>query len=278
MTRLLLLMILSALARSAAAEPWIPSGCSRDWSADWNRFRQAVRTAVPGSTLYAPKPFPQSAGEILEDFKYAYCQMGRGIPASEIPADEKPLYEAVQSGSFTYRIARVENWSPTRCLREYPKGHYLLVYIQDRARGSELGRFALNESGLASGWAVPPTDTRERQSFQAGLAPRLGEAMEKARLDFGVNATKAQYITAYGTLSCAIIAPCVAMQAEGKTYLFRGGELFAFGPSSCSHSLAEMNDREQRAAIEMRLNPKEEHLVSVGGERWVVVRKVAHLR
>jgi hypothetical protein len=276
--------ILSAIASAllltcgAAAQPWTPSGCGGRFDKNWKAFAQAMREAKPGSPIYTPKPFPKKDAEVIEDFRYAYSQMWKRTRWTDLPQEERALYKAVQNDTLGFRVERVENWTPTNCLAEHQKDFFFLLYVTDTASGGEVGRFVVNQSGLASGWAVPPAEKDPRAAaFKAARAPRLPEAVARIKAQFGIQGTRAQYVATYGTLECPIVAPCVALQSGKATYLLKGIDLFELGPVSPRHSLDEMNDPARRAQVKQSLTAREA-LVSLGAERWAVVTKVPQLR
>lgn len=268
-------ILLALVATSAAAQPWTPSPCRVAFEGRWAQYARTLREAEPGSPLYVPKPFPRTDAEVLEDFRYACTKLWSGTRPEKIPADERALFAGVRANSLTFRVERVENWTPTRCLPERRRDFHFLLHIHDTRTGVEVGRFVLNQDGLPSGWTTRPTSTATSAKALRREAPRLEAALEKARSRFGVEGSRAQYAATYGDLGCTLVAPCVAMQARGTSYLLQGDDLFELGPMSRGLSLDAMNDPARRSAFERTLDPSRERLVSVGADRWVVARRLA---
>ena len=269
----------AVLASAAYSQPWVPSDCGHRFDASWRAFAQAMQEAKPGSPIYAPKPFPKTVAEVIENFKYGYAQMWKRTRWVDLPEDERPFFRAVQNETLALRIERVENWTPTRCLAEHQKDFFYLLYVTDTASGQEVARFTLNQNGLVSGWAVSPSAKDAIAApYRAAVAPKLTAAVASVRSRFGVKADRAQYVTTYGTpMECPVVAPCIALQAGSKSYLLKGMDLFVLGPPSREHSLSEMNDRIRRQKIAASL-ADHESLVSIGAERWTVVRPVSPVR
>jgi hypothetical protein len=277
-------LILAAIAsvllldRGASAQPWRPSSCKGRFDKSWKSFAKSMGEAKPGSPIYAPKPFPKDQAEVMEDFRYAYSQMWKRTRWTDLPLEERALFKAVQNDTLGFRVERVENWTPTNCLAEHQKDFFFLLYVTDTASGDEVGRFVINQNGLASGWAVPPSEKDFRAAaFKAARAPRLAEAVARIKARFGIQGMRPQYVATYGTLECPIVAPCVAVQSGKKSYLLKGAELFELNALSPTHSLAEMNDPALQAGVRQSLAVREA-LVSLGAERWAVVTKVPQIR
>jgi len=266
---------LTLLAASAAAQPWTPSPCRGSFEDRWSQYARTLREAEPGSPLYVPKPFPRTDAEVLEDFQYAYTKLWSGTRPEKIPADERALFDGVRTNGLAFRIERVENWTPTRCLPERRRDFHFLLHIDDTRTGVEVGRFVLNQDGRPSGWTTRPASAATADKALRRERPRLEAALQKARSRFGVEGSKAQYVATYGDLGCTLVAPCVAMQSRGASYLLQGNDLFELGPMSRGLSLDAVNDPARRLAFERMLDPGRERLVSVGADRWVVARQLA---
>lgn len=270
-------LLLASWSSVLPAQPWIPTECQPRHDKAWSAFREAMRKAGPESPIYAPKPFPHSDAEVIEDFRYGFQRMWRGTPEVEIPPDQLRVYRGIVENRLRYRILRVNNWTPIRCLPKKQEDAYFLLYVLDKDTGAELSRFSLAQSGLVAAWTTTPTDTALRKVYLGLAAPELNEAVARVEKRFGIRGSRPQYVVTWGSVACALPAPCVALQSGGRAYLLQDGqELFEIGPQSRSHSRAEMNDPARRAALHANLTT-EERLVSIGSERWVVARRVPPL-
>jgi hypothetical protein len=117
-----------------------------------------MRKARPESQIYAPKPFPRTDAEVIEDFKYAYGKMMKGMRPDEIEREEWPLYSALERNSLSFRIIRVENWAPDRCRPDRQRDFLYVLYISDAPGGDEVARAFLNQNGLLAGWTIAPRE------------------------------------------------------------------------------------------------------------------------
>lgn len=267
MNRLHAAVLLILCAGPAAAQPWIPNECKTRGEVRGVEERRKMREAKPGSPIYAPKPFPTTRAEILEDLKYGYFH----LIGEDVPDDERPLHDGLQRGTLTFKIVRVENWTPSRCSSDSQRDFFHLLLISDSATGKEVSHFVLNQNGLVSRWNVFP----QEKSWPFEPAPTLPEALAKVRERFGIGGARAQYVTTWGRPQCPLPSPCVAFQAGGKSYLYRSGELVEFTSQSRGYSKAEMNaTRTRRFEISGSVDATKEWLVSIADDRWVLAKRV----
>jgi hypothetical protein len=264
----------------AAAQPWIPSECGTRHEKLRSDFARALREAKPGAALYVPKPFPKTGAEVIEDFKYGYRKMVGGWNVSK---DQALLLRGIKKNAVSFRILRVENWTPNRCGPDQQMDFYYLLYITDTRTGREVGRGSLNQSGLIRGWGASPTSEQEDEPwgalYRAAVAPRLDSALAEVRVRYGISGTKPQYVATWGQPQCPVVAPCVAFQSKGRSYLFARGELVEISSSSRSYSRTEMEaTRTRRFEITSSINPDKEWLVSIAADRWVLATRVKPIR
>lgn len=268
------------LAFHVSAQPWIPADCKVRHEAKWDAFAELMRKANPGSKIYAPKPFPKNETEVVEDFKYGYRQMMKGMTNVEIPQEERPLYSGLEKNTLSYRIIRVENWEPDRCRPDRQRDFYYVIFIQDNNRsGNEIGRAFLNQNGLLSGWVLAPpgAEAAEPQAvlFRAGAAPRFEDVLTQIHSRFGIAGSRPQFVTTWGSPRCPLPSPCVALRADGRSYLYRMGELVELTSGSRVYTGAEMEaTRTRRFEITSSINPAKEWLVSIADDRWVVAPRI----
>lgn len=262
------------------AQPWIPLECDTRHEKRRSDFARAMREAEPGAPLYAPKSFPQTEAEIIENFKYGYRKM---VSGGNAPEDQVPILRALESNTLSFRILRVENWTPTRCSPDQQMDFYYLLYVTDSRTGQEVGRIALNQSGLIGEWTTPPTKGQESEPwapiYRAAVAPRLEEALAEVRSRYEISGVKPQYVTTWGQPQCPVVAPCVAFQSKGNVYLFGRGQLVEISSSSRRYSRAEMEaTRTRRFEIASSIDPENEWLVSIAENRWIVAQRVKPIR
>jgi hypothetical protein len=274
-----LIVALIAWAGVAGAQPWIPNECSVRHEKKWSEFARAMREAKPGAQIYAPKPFPKDEPEVIEDFKYGYRQMLKGMSDGEMLQEEWPLYMALEKNTLSFRLLRVENWAPDRCRPDRQRDFSYLLYLTDTASGQEVGRAFLNQNGLLAGWAIAPSGTElngpEAALYRESGAPQLTEALAQVVARFGIKGARAQYVTSWGRPECPLVSPCVAFQAGGKSYLYRGGDLVEISSASRSFNRADMEaTRTRHLEIAGSIDPTKEWLVSIADERWVLASRV----
>src|ERR1700730_1153261 len=141
------------IAASGWAAPWtIVGDCKPEDQPKYDRFEQAVRAASPGSTVYVPKPYPASDGQVIADFLYQYkgWHWERADPR-RLPRGEARVLSGILESTVTFQVVRLENWDATRCGSEQRSDFYYLLRIFDAASGGELSRVTLNPSGLWAG-------------------------------------------------------------------------------------------------------------------------------
>ncbi len=263
-------------AVGAAAQPWIPQECADLNGQSRREFERLIHEAKPDSPIYAPRPFPRTEAEIIEDFKYGYKKI---IAGKQVSTDQMPLAQAVDENTLAFRIPRVENWTPNRCRPGQQMDFYLLLYVTDSSTGREVSRFVLNQSGLVAEWTTPPTKEQETEAwapiYRGAVVPKLGDALKEVQSRYGIAGARPQYVATWGNPECAIVAPCVAFQSQGKVFLFGRGDLVEFSAASHTYTPTEMNaTRTRRFEITRSINPQQECLVSITDARWVVAKKV----
>jgi hypothetical protein len=280
MKTLIMATLFLAWAGVAGAQPWIPLACKTNYVGQWNEFSRKMREASPGSQIYVPKPFPKSDTEVVEDFKYGYFQMFKGMGPDQLPRQEWPLYTGIQQKALTFQVVRVENWAPNRCRPDRQRDFFYLLHIIDSVSGREIGRAYVNQNGLLGGWAhFPEQDDTGAIQGPKPKAPRLAVALEQVRAKFGVKGTRPQYVSTWGMPACDLYLPCVAFQAGGRNYLFQNGDLVEFTLQSRGYSRAEMEaTRTRRFEISGAVNPEKEWLVSLGDQRSVLATRVKPIR
>jgi hypothetical protein len=274
--------VLSAVAftllATTNASAWVPAECPGKPPESWSVFEREMRTAIPSSMIYVPRPFPMKAADVIEDLRFQYFRIWKSTRRSDVPQEELPLLEGLEKGTLRFRVEKVVNWTPSRCLPDRPSQYYYLVRIFAQS-GDEISRYVLSKTGL---WVVlehAPEDPDLKNRWKQGM-PTLSAALAEVRLRYGLQGASAQYVrTSAGTVRCDPVQPCIAFQAGGSMYLFdqapQGG-LYEFTAASPGKSFEEMKAQRKAgpwkavAGVDARVMG----LLSVGN-RWVYARKLA---
>lgn len=249
----LFLVLSVASAGYVGAESWVPVSCddraeelmtmreragaTRDFRAAWKRHEEAVRRARPGDAEFVPHPYPKSAREVIEDFRYAFRSRLATNPDDPAPRHRRTL-KTLNDGDARFEVVRVENWEPGRCRegRAAPFHHLIRVYDGD---GREVSRTALHASGLLAVHAAVDDDRHPMEDLKV-----LAESVERR---FGVKTEvgRAQYVVLDGLpVPCTPITPCVAFEAGGKIHLINHDYfLFSIEPGAPRLSILELAQR-----------------------------------
>ena len=273
----LMTVIATAFLGAAQAGAWPIAECGSEQATAWAAYESSVRAAKPGSPLYLPKPFPKTRAEILKDYLYQYHSIWSDTPSDQLPPDELPVFQSIQQNSVRFEIVPVENWTTMRCNRQQKDASYNLIRIFDSESGAELARTALSASGFI---LVTVNATEEQRSEplakQQGRLMKLDAALAKAKGEFKVTGTGAQYVSTFGTLRCRPFAPCIAFRNGADSYIFSSeGELFRLGANGRRLALGkDMKSPEAATAVLQSLGATE-RLMSLGGQALGVVQRVA---
>jgi hypothetical protein len=280
-------VLVFALAAAASAEGWVPEDCPGPPPKEWTAYEKEVRTAIPSSMVYVPKPFPVTEAEIVADLKHQYFRIWKSTQRAKIPKEELPLLDGLETGSLRFHVEKVVDWTPLRCHRKQPSPFYYLVRIFD-PRQEEIARFVIHKTGLWAELEHVPEDANLKARWLEEL-PAIPANLAEVKVKYGIQGTEAQYVTTMaGTKRCYRTRPCVAFKARGKMYLFDRAEkdgLYEFTPQSPGVTFEEMKERVGRERASGRLgshptppdvDPRVMGLLSVGN-RWVYARKVPAL-
>jgi hypothetical protein len=285
----LLLAILVAWSGAGVAFAWVPVGCSDrieeiealrsrpdrgegDVTERWRRFAESVRTAKPGSPVYAPKPFPKNRAEILANFEHAFRNvLLRNTPLQDLPEGVEEIYRALETDRLDVDILRVENWSTSRCGLNRLKPFSYLLRLHDRNSRRELGRFAIHDTGLWGGFqAFPAAPVRH---WSQTLLPLDGlEGFLSRQFGFRQKIGQTQYVAPAGPQECSALTPCVAFRSQGKLYLVTP-RLLLYELGTDLTSVSELASRTARR-LPVLAPEYETPMVSVG-YAWVQARRVA---
>lgn len=179
-------------------------------------FRKKVVAAAPGDALYVPNPYPRTVDQMVENFRDTYFGHLHDVEA-EVPAKELEVYQKLKSGQFEVRVARVENWTPNRCLLDRPAPFYRLLRFFDADSGVELLQASQHESGHTAvlsnpypgRFSMPDLEAVPDLVRRAGLAPDVSDI---------------QYVASGGLpWRCTPELPCIAFRSPDSTFLLTRG-------------------------------------------------------
>lgn len=293
-----ILLILQGLAYA-----WTPSPCPATVVAKWADFHSAMLTAKPGSTIYVPHPYPKTDAEAVEDFQYTFLRIFGGYDPTTLRPTERLVVAGIRKGTLQYQVVRVDNWAPTRCGDKGELSVYLVVRAFAEGSGEELGRFALHETGIygqglySPGSCAQGSAVSDGASLPPGLVqawcrsfPPLASVLDRGQAFFGMSgAANPHYVHTFGTgeLDCPPTEPCAAFTANGHSYIMgrvvpwtKPGEqpsLYELPDGAKPFAPQQVSNPTSREAILGGMDPKQERLVSLGQDGFVVARKVAPL-
>jgi hypothetical protein len=273
-----LVPILSALLAFAAAPAfaWSLVDCPPEVVETWGAHDREVRTAKPGSPLYLPKPFPRTREEVLADYTYEFQRLLKDTPASSLPRGAAPVLEGMRRKTLRYDILRIENWSPTRCVKKRRLDTYHFIRVFDAPSGVELTRSVLEESGRLGVVATSMEDERtDSPKLQATRLRPPDAALREASARFRIKGEAPQYVTTFGTLRCTTFAPCIAFRNGQRVYVLSyEGELYEVDRDGRRLEMGtDIGSPELNEPILRSVGP-DGRLVSLGGKVFVVARKV----
>lgn len=257
---------------ASAAMAWTPSECAKELHPGWAEHAQRIQTAEPGSPIYAPKPYPKTEAEIIEDFRYGFLLLLGDNDLSDQPAAVKTVFDGLESGDLKFEIDRIENWSLTRCQPTREKAFYHLVRVYLPDGETEIARGAVNEDGLLGAWQYRPEDEALALRWSEALRSPKEIQSEVARAT-AIRGSQAQWVQTSGTVRCSLFEPCVALRGKGRTYVVDrlGGihEVRDEGPRVCRQQATEPA---ARSALMETLHDTDGSLISIGADFAVTER------
>jgi hypothetical protein len=258
MKRSILLLLLVVAAPLAA---WNVVPCDASSLVKRNEFAAKVRAAKSGDALYVRVPFPKTDAEVVADLVDQFVD----VYASKSSTRFTPIAQAMARGAYRYEVLRVEDWSPARCAGAGNHGDfYYLVTIRDAA-GVGVARASINQVGLVGTLAIPAGGEHEIRPVDVAAGKLAAH---------GVNAHDAQYVTAWGSLECHPLRPCVVSRNENGLYVVRDDEVFLLPIGGRIVSFRdELLTEQSRAKFNATLAPDDRY-ISLGGDAYVVAKKV----
>jgi hypothetical protein len=261
------------------AAGWVFEECPPEKAAALVSYQQQVREARSGSPLYLPRPYPKTLADLLMDLEYTFREIWRSTPEKQIPVGDQRLLAALASGKVRGVWQGVTDWTFIRCggPGRLGQGDLFVLLLSDE-EGKPLGRFAFRESGQ---WAAAQFP-QETDPAEPGRPEDLfGDATDLAgtwRTVLRAAPTQAQWVVTHGTVRCPLVAPCLAFQAAGWSYLVQRGELFRLVTDGevlrASEILSSGPRTESANAVLARVEPGKRHLVTVGYDRVVFAERV----
>ncbi|HEY6321513.1 MAG TPA: hypothetical protein VJA16_08150 [Thermoanaerobaculia bacterium] len=178
----------------------------------------------------------------------------------------------LSSGRVTYQVVRIENWTITRCRKEQKRDFYNLVRVFE-PDGIEVTRAVVNDSGLMTTWNNMPADVPGPVASQSRALPPATAAMAQLNSEFGLNGVEPEYVATGGTIDCLPTHPCLAFHQAGLSYVAFGDEIFEVSAGGARLTLGkEVGSPAEEATL--RLLTPDERLMSLGGKRFTVGRRV----
>jgi hypothetical protein len=268
----------STLAGEArASEPWALATCPPDSDAKAVEFERSVRSAAPGSAVFARVPYPEALADVVRDFEDQYTVHFRRT--AFVPAADRALLALLEAGAARYVLLDVANWMPQRCnLVRGTRTRSFLLRIFDSRSGTEGARIVLHPSGLLGTVTTPRANVDEAT---AGLRLADGHDIEAldaaARIagELGLVPESMQYVALSGpAVYCPTEVPCIAFRQGERAFLYRSGEVYELAHTTTRLSNAAfVHEGPQRDAIVESLAPGQQ-VVSLGGDELTLAKLV----
>jgi hypothetical protein len=221
--------------------------------------RSTARVAATGALLLLA----------VEDLLYAHRTIltRSGQPMRE---DGARFFETVDAGKARFLVARVANWTPTRCASRLSQNDfYYLIRIFDKTSGKEITRSTTSESGRVNKLVHRP-ENEEQAEFSMKELAKLSVSKSLP------SPQKAQFVRTWGPkLRCDSLDPCIAFQSGGRSYLSQRGTVYRLETEKPVSFRASLGNPDVRAAFLQSLEGKPETVVSVGGDQMVIAVPVS---
>ncbi len=268
--RILLGLALALLGAAAASATWNVIPCSAAHRKDWQAFAKEMRTVTPDSPIYVPHPFPRTSQEAFDDFLFYHRRAFADIPLDKMRPDEHRFFTDLDKNQLNIQVVKVANWTPLFCGAKRERAFYFLFKVFERSSGTEIVRVAVNSDGLVSTLmfrSLKPELAQYPKAF-----PSLAAATGTARSASGASALAgAQYVTAWGTLDCNPLIPCVALRSGSDVFVVKNSQVFRLelgnGFLSLKNDLRPGSSRRQDVLAKYR--KLGERLISLGGDAFV---------
>lgn len=250
-------------AKMAEIESFRAGGASLSVAERWHAFERAVRQAQKGEAVYAPRAYPETEEEILENLEYAVREVVVGAtPLDQMTSGIRQLWTDILEDELRADVVRVENWVPDRCSLQRPKPYYHLVRVFDDQR-QEYARVLLHDTGLFA--EVATRSSRDDSATKSWM--ELDDATSLLEEEFGWKGAivDKQWVAVDGLPSCSSISPCIAFRSGGASYILMNRELLYEVATRQPMSVKEHTKRLQDAGLGSRgIHDWETPLLSIG--------------
>jgi hypothetical protein len=267
-------LTLTALAAVPAAAVQ-PVACDSDSAAAASRaeYAKAVRTAAPDTPYYAAHPFPRTDEQAIDDFVEFHTRAFGSLDVAVMPAAERRFFAALAADRVHFEVARVANWSPLRCGPRKARRYYFLIRAFDSETGTELLRVTVDDAGHVAHLRHKP----EGRSLRP--IPELAEARQQAAALLAGTPHDARYVTAWGSLRCDDLVPCIAMEGDAETLLMDGstGDLYRIRDAGKRFSFRTDLSPARRALTWDAARRAGGELITLGGDTVAVAQPLARI-
>ena len=260
-----LLTLSVLLCTGSALAAWHVVPCDAHTLAQRAKFAAAVHKARPGGPLYAPKPFPATDAQVVEDLVQQITDIyGRPQSTGVFQA----VAQGMRDGIYRYDVVRVADWTPGRCASAGNGGDsYFLILIVDRVSGFEVARATILETGLFGDIAVrsPSIAVEPIEPPEAAVTKLAGH---------GIQARDPQFVATTGSLQCDMLRPCAAARNASGIFIASGADAFLL---PLGGRLFTMKNELRTIDDQRNFNNKlaaDERWVSIGGDAFVVAKKL----
>jgi hypothetical protein len=259
------------LAVDAAAWNLVP--CSAQSIAKRAEYQHRLAGAPSGSLNWIPYPFPHNDAQAIEDFRHQYLDIWGHKQATDTA--RRHFVDSLSANTLKFDVYRVENWRSNRCDSPMNGDFFFLLRMRDGATGQEIARADLYDSGVFASIAIAPADL-PRATIDAHINQHeIADPAVVANRNAALGPHDAQLITAYGSLTCDTLTPCVAFRSAGNIYVQKNDELFRFDAAARRISwLRELRDEHAKQNLMRTLAAQGQRILSLGADDFVALDKV----
>ncbi|HEX2251734.1 MAG TPA: hypothetical protein VHQ65_00530 [Thermoanaerobaculia bacterium] len=263
--RALVLILLLVPTGADAAEIWSFGECRSELARERTEFRRQLRNAQPDDPMFVPFPFPRNEHEAVADLIAFHRKAFADLPDNQLAPGNRRFFATLDEGRARFEVARVANWTPSRCGRRSASDFFYLVRVFDTSTGEEISRGAVDNWGLTMALAHV---AGEAGGFRA--LPRLTVAR-------GASVTSPQFVHTVGQeLHCEILWPCIAYREGANAFIVRDGETYRLALERPLLSFRqELGNPQARRQLLDRFTGTPETFVTLGGDRVAVAEPVA---
>lgn len=269
-----LVVVILSSAGPVTATRWTLNSCAQDGPEAEGRaeFVESVQKAQPDTPHYTPNPFPKTKDEVFANVLDYYATAYAKTPRSELPEEQRRLFDAVAAGRVRYEVIEVENWTASRCHGATIDNPYSVLRIYDRDSGEEFMRAAVDSIGhFMEAQIRADNKSRPFLPFMSLVA-----AKDVLASVAGAPTRDPQYIAAWGMISCDVLWPCVAVR-EGESSILLStydGAVYRVEKDSTRLSTADELSPYRRGTTTRQVADEGRYLVSVGADNYVAAERI----